>query len=173
MPGDARQPRVELADSLEIRGREGGVGPCAVPRLHVAMSGAVGAAQDVSQGRPRGLVDVHEHEQRPHLTHGQSYPSRWLVLPTILAIVRRSGPRRVGCHDRSSLISSSSLSRIELPMTCRSECATSVVMGTGSTPMNSATRSSVPWGDWHRSSYRSSIHDELGKRRRMRSASTL
>src|SRR6185295_19097672 len=104
MPRDARQTRVELANALQIGRREGRVGPGAVPRFDVAVPSTVGAPEDEAQRRPRGLVDVDEHEQRSSLAHGQSYPSRWLSGPTTPAIVRRSRARSVGCHDRSSLI---------------------------------------------------------------------
>ena len=74
MSGDAREPRVETADALQIARREGRVRPRPVPGLDIAMTCAVRAPEDVAKRRTGGLVDVDEHQHASPAAHGQSNP---------------------------------------------------------------------------------------------------
>src|SRR3990172_7024177 len=114
MPGDAREVRVELADTTQVRRREGWVLPRPMPRLDIGVPRPVRAPEDMPDRRTCGLVDVDEDEQRSHRAHGHAYPSRWLAEPVVRAMTRRSRSSSSSRHPRASRISPTPFKRIEV-----------------------------------------------------------
>ena len=97
MTGDAGQMGIEPAQAPEVGGREGLLVPPPPPRLHVAMTRSVRAAEDVAHRAACGLVDVDEdeHQRRASGTSRRRYPST-----TVSSCRDASSPRGRGTAGR-------------------------------------------------------------------------